>query len=60
MSTFSTIMRDKWSNWSGKFLAWEKRSEIKDLLLDKLFILKTEEESNEKPEGYKKCYRVCI
>ena len=45
-----TGKKEEWSTWSEKFLAKARRSGIKDVLLGKVSIPKTNEEINEKTD----------
>jgi hypothetical protein len=45
-----TGKKEEWLTWSEKFLAKAKRSGIKDILLGKVTIPKTDEEINEKTD----------
>jgi hypothetical protein len=65
MSDLSTIQvlsfsgsKDEWPTWSEKFLAKAKRSGIKDVLLGKVFILKSSEVVGEKTDEGKRILRI--
>jgi hypothetical protein len=49
--------KDVWPTWSEKFLAKDKRSEIKDVLLGKVLILKSSEVFDEKTDEGKRMLR---
>jgi hypothetical protein len=53
-----TGKKEEWSTWSEKFLAKARRSGIKDILLGKLTIPKTNHEINEETDGGKTMMKI--
>jgi hypothetical protein len=53
-----TLKKAEWSTWSEKFLAKARRSGIKDILLAKVTIPKTNEEINNETDEEKSKLKV--
>ena len=53
-----TGKKEEWSSWSEKFLAKARRSGIKDILLGKLTIPKTNDEINEETDEGKTMMKI--
>jgi hypothetical protein len=53
-----TGKKEEWSTWGEKFLAKTRISVIKDILLDKVTIPKTNEEINEKKDEVKSKLKI--